>query len=115
DAPLDAALLVAPRYGHRPWLEAVVHGECEQQRVEANRMAHALEHGALEIVVEDDVRHAAPLGECRGVPAEEVLGLLPDVETKEDPTREGKHDHEGDQSSNGTADREFAEVTPVDL
>ena len=54
DRALDAALLVAARDRHRARLEAVVRGELQQRRVEADRVAHALEHGALEVVVQQD-------------------------------------------------------------
>jgi hypothetical protein len=47
DCALHAAFLIAARHRHRAWLEAVVGGQLEQPRMEADRIAHALEHGAL--------------------------------------------------------------------
>ena len=46
-----AALLVAARHGHRTRLVAVVRGELQQHGVEADRVAAALQDGALEVVV----------------------------------------------------------------
>ena len=56
DRPLDPPLLVAAGDGDRPRLEAVVGGELEQRRMEADGVAAPLEHRALEVVVEQDPR-----------------------------------------------------------
>ena len=57
-APLDASFLVAARDGAGLWCEVVVTGQLENAWMKANKLAFALEHGALEIVVEDGARHA---------------------------------------------------------
>src|ERR1700687_2654028 len=44
---LDSALLIAARRRYRPGLEAVVRGQLQQRRVEADRIVHALEHGTF--------------------------------------------------------------------
>jgi hypothetical protein len=52
--------------------------------MEPNDLALALEHGALEIVVEDGARHAAEGRERSEVAVEEALGGLIQVEAREE-------------------------------
>src|SRR5881628_4214442 len=52
DSALHPTFLISPRDRHRPRLEVVMGGQLEQRGMEADRLAHALEHGALKIVVE---------------------------------------------------------------
>ena len=63
DMALDPPLLIAPANRHRARLEAVVGGEGEEFRVEANRVAHAFEHNALEVVVEQGSSESAKCAE----------------------------------------------------
>lgn len=76
DCPLDATLLVAACHAYRTRFEVPVCREGQEQRVEASPVADALEHDALQIVVQEDAWAAAPLDERRLVAAQEVLGVL---------------------------------------
>ena len=51
---LDAPLLISSSHRHRPGLEAVVTGELQQRGMKADGIALAFEHGALQIIVEQD-------------------------------------------------------------
>ncbi len=73
DCPFDPPLLVTPTEGHRARLEAVVPGKGEQSRVKADRIALTFQHGAFEIVIEQDTRTTLPGGEGGEVPAQKVL------------------------------------------
>ena len=57
---LHAALLVAPGHGHRAGLKVVVAGKRQQLRREANGVAPALQHGTLEVVIEQHARKPTP-------------------------------------------------------
>ena len=63
----DPALLIAAADRHRARLEAVVGSEAEELRVEANRVAHAFEHDALEVVVQQGSCESAECTECLDV------------------------------------------------
>lgn len=63
DGALDPALLVAAGDGHRSWLVTIMPGEVEQGGVEADGVAAAFEHRALQIVVQSDPGHALPCAE----------------------------------------------------
>ena len=65
--------VVAARHPHRPGLEAVVRGEREQRRVEADGVALAFEHGALEVVVEQHSADAVERSEGLHVTAQEAV------------------------------------------
>ena len=101
--------------GHRARLEAVVGGQGQQRRVEADRVALALEHGALEVVVQQHPGHAAEGGEGRDMAAQEAVHAGVEEEAQEDHARVAQHHHEGHQRAAGAADLQMAEVTPVDL
>ena len=51
DCSFDATLLIPPAYGHRTRLEPMMPGECEQPRVEANRVTLTFKDGTFKIVV----------------------------------------------------------------
>ena len=97
DGPLDAPLLVAAGDGDRPRLEAVVGGEREQRRMEADGVPAPLEHRALEVVVEQDPRTGLPGEEGRLVAAQEILHARVEEEAQEDLARPAQHHHEGHQ------------------
>ena len=59
DGALDAALLVAASDRDRAGFVAIVPGKAQQRGMEADRVAAPLQHGALEIVIEQDTRNAA--------------------------------------------------------
>ena len=71
DRALDTTLLVASRRADWPGQVMIVRCECEQRGMKANRVPAPLEHGALEVVVEEHARHAAEEVEGQGVAAEE--------------------------------------------
>jgi hypothetical protein len=52
-------------YRYWAWFVTIVSGKAQQGRMEAARIAAPFQHGALEIVVEQDTRHAAPGGRTR--------------------------------------------------
>ena len=87
----------------------------KQRGVEADGVARALEHGALQIVVERHPGHRAPGLEGRDVAAQEVLHARVQEEAQEDAPRPRQHHHEGHQRAARTADGEVAEVPPIDL
>ena len=72
DRPLDPALLIPPCWSHGTGLEVVVGGEFQQSGMKADRLPHALEHGTLEIIVEQDTRHRIEKGEGLDVTAQKV-------------------------------------------
>ena len=84
DRPLDATLLVSTRHGHRARLEAVVRGEGQQFGIEADGVAHALEHGALKIVVEQDPSHSVPCAKGQHMAAQEAVHAGVQTEVQED-------------------------------
>ena len=112
---LDTALLVASRDGDGPDLEMVVGSELEQLGIEANDVTVPLEHGAFQIVVEQDPRHAAEEPESVHMSAQEERHRRSKEEAEEDLPREAEHHHERPQNALGAADLKLSEVRPVDL
>ena len=109
------ALLITARHRDRPRLVAVVTCERQQRGVEADRVAAALQHGALQVVVEHDPGAAAEGGEGLGVAADEGCAVGVEEEAQEDAARVAQHHDEGHQGAAGAADLQMAEVGPVDL
>jgi hypothetical protein len=52
DGALDAALLIAASHRHRTRVVTIMSGERDQGGMKADGIAVALQHGALEIVIE---------------------------------------------------------------
>ena len=73
DGTFAAAFFIAAGNRDGTRLEAVVPGEAQQAGMEADRIATPFQHRALEIVVEQDTRNAAPGGERRDVTTEKIL------------------------------------------
>ena len=115
DGALDAALLVAARHRDRTRFVAIVPGKVQQRGMEADRVAAPFQHRALEIVVEQNARHAAPGGEGADMAAQEVLHPGVEEEAQEDLPRVAQHHDERHQRTAGAADLQMAEVPPVDL
>ena len=115
DGALDAALLVAARDRHGARFVAIVPGEAEQGRMEADRVAAPFQHRALEIVVQQDTRNALPRGEGGDVAAQEVLHPGVREEAQEDLARVAQHHDERHQRTPCPADLEMAEMSPVHL
>ena len=87
----------------------------EQRRVEADRVALAFEHGALEVVVEHDPGTAVECGEGLDVAAQEAVHARVQEEAQEDHARVAQHHDEGHQRAACAADLQMAEVAPVAL
>jgi hypothetical protein len=115
DGALDAGLLVSPVGGDGARLVAVVPGEVEEDGVEADGVALALEDGALEVVVEADPGDASEVLEGGLVASQEVLHAMGDVELDEEVPGPGQDHDEGDERSDGLSDLDGSEVGPVDL
>ena len=115
DGTLDAPLLVSPGNRHRPWLKAIVTGQCQERRVEANDRTLAFQYRALQIVIQRDSRTAAPGSKGIDMAAQEVLHVGAEVKAQEDLARPGQDGDESHQGTPGVADVEVAEVSPVDL
>jgi hypothetical protein len=71
-----------------------VAGQREQRRVEADRVAPALEHGALEVVVQQHPGQAE-CGEGLDVAAQEAVHAGIEEEAQEDLARVAEHHDEG--------------------
>ena len=95
--------------------EAVVAGEVEVAGIEADGLAAAFQHGALQVVAPDLAGHAPPGLEGVGMAAQEVVHRRVQVEAQEDAARVAEHHHEAHQPALGAADPDRAEVGPVDL
>ena len=115
DGALDATLLVAACHRHRTRLKAIVTGERDQGGMEANGVALALQHCALEIVVEQDTRTSVPGREGADVTAQEVLHLGVEEEAQKNLARVAQHHDEGQQGTTRAADHEMTKMPPVDL
>ena len=83
--------------------------------MEADRIAAPFQHGTLQIVVEQDARHAVPGGEGADVAAQEVLHPGIEEEAQEDLPRVAQHHDERHQRTPCAADLQMTEVPPVDL
>src|SRR6266536_1536380 len=115
DGSLHLALLVALTRGTRTRLEVVVRAQLDEARVEVNGAALPLQHGRLEVVVEDHARHAGEEVEGGHVAAEEVLLALVEEKLEEEGPGEGERHHETRQSALGAPDGHLSEVGPVHL
>jgi hypothetical protein len=92
-----------------------VPGEGQELGIEANRIAHALEHDALEVVIEKGPGQPAKRDECLDVTAQEAVHLGVQAKAQEHAPRVAQHDHEAHQRTPRTADLQVPEVPPVDL
>ena len=59
------------RYGTR--LVTIIAGKVQQGGMEADCIAASFQHDALEIIVEQNTRYAAPAGECSDMATQEAL------------------------------------------
>ena len=83
--------------------------------MEADGVAAALKHGALEVVVECDPWTAAQRSEGRLVSAQEARHPGAEEEAQEEHPRVREHHHEGHQCVLGQPDTQLAKMAPVDL
>ena len=89
--------------------------EGQQPRVKPDRRAVALEHGALQVVIQKHARHAAPGGKGTGVAGEEARHAGVQEEAQVDRPRVRQHHHEGHQRPARPSDLQVPEVRPIDL
>src|SRR6516162_3043797 len=115
DSALDPSLLVAACNRHRARFVAIMRGEREQRGMEADSIALALQHRALEIVVEQHPGTALPCREGSGMAAQKALQTCVEEEPYEDLTRVAQHHDERHQRAAGASDAKMAEVSPVHL
>jgi hypothetical protein len=83
--------------------------------MESNRVAVSLQHGALEIVIEQDAGNAAPCGERADMAAQKVLHAGVEKEAQKDLPGMTEHHDERHQRAPGTTDLDMAKVRPIDL
>ena len=95
--------------------ETIVAGEVEELWIEADCVAAALQHDALQVVVPEFAGHALPRLEGVDVTTQEVAHLRVQVEAQEDASREAENHHEAHQRALRATDLHLAEVGPVDL
>src|SRR5205814_1813608 len=115
DRALDLALLVSAPRCTRPGGEMIVAGELENTRVIAHVLAGALEHDALEIVVEQHARRATEGLEGFDVAADEALERLVEREACIQRPTEAQYHDEARQRALGRADAHLTEARPIDL
>ena len=99
DGALNAALLVAACHRHRTRVITIMCGERDQGRMKANGVALALQHCALEIVVEQDTRTSVPGREGVDVTTQEVLHAGIKEEAQKNLARVAQHHDEGHQGT----------------
>ena len=83
--------------------------------MEADGVALALEHGALQVVVEDDPRRRAEEAEGLDVPPQEARHRRTHREVDKAEAAVREHHHEGEEIAHGASHGELAEMRPVDL
>ena len=83
--------------------------------MKADGIALALQHCALEIVVEQDTRTSVPGREGANVTAQEVLHAGVEEEAQKNLARVAQHHDEGHQGTACAADHEMTKMPPVDL
>jgi len=83
--------------------------------METDRVAASFQHGAFQIVVEQNTRHAVPSRERADVAAQETLHPGVEKEAQKDLARVTEHHDECHQRTARTADLQVAEVPPVHL
>ena len=112
---LHAPLLVAARHGHGTRLKAVVAGKGQILGVEANGVAYTLQHGALEVVAQDDAWHTTPGFKGQEVAAKKAVHARGQTEVQEDAPRVRQRHHKAHQGSLGAAYAQMAKVRRVHL
>jgi len=107
------SFFVAARHRDGTRLVTIVPGEVEQGRVEADRVTVPLQHGAAQIVVQNDPRDAVPCGERAEMAAQEILHAGVGKEAQEYLAREAEHQDKGHQGATRPANHQMTEVGPV--
>lgn len=96
-------------------LEAIVPRELKVSGVESDGIMHALEHGALNIVVQIGPGAASKVCVGVDVPLKESGHRRAQVEARKQLARERQHHHEGVELARSSIDVELAEASPVHL
>ncbi len=112
---LDLPLLVASIRSTRLRREVVVTRKLEQTRVVPHMLTVALEHDALEIVVQERAWDAAELLEGKSVAVHEALELLIEREVGVHGARPAEHEYEAAEGATGVADLNATKASPVNL
>jgi hypothetical protein len=115
DGSFHAAFFVAARHRYGTGFVTIVPGEVEQGRVEADRVAVALQHGAAQIVVQNNPRNTVPCGEGSEMAAQEVLHAGVEIEAQENVAREAEHHDKRHQGATRPAYRYVTKMGPVTL
>ena len=93
----------------------IVAGELQQAWVKADVVADPVQDHALEVVVQEDARDPAEALEGQDVRAQETLQGWLEAEASEQRAGPGEDEEETPEGAARVADREDAEVRPVDL
>ena len=115
DTSFDATFLVATSDRDRTRFVAVVPSKAQQRGVEADRVTASFQHGAFQVVIEQDPRHAVPGCERANVAAQEILHPGVEVEAEKDLARVAEHHDERHQRTVRTAYLQVVKVAPVHL
>src|SRR5260221_4750629 len=111
----DPTFFISPGDGYRTRLKSIASSKLEQGGMKADDVTLALQHGAFEIIVEDDLGDPGPCLKGLNMAAQEVLHAGIKEEAQEDLARIAQHHDEGHQRTACAADHEMTEVCPVDL
>ena len=90
-------------------------GKSKQEWGIADRVTSALEHAALQIVIEKDPRDSPESSEGLVVSQQKDLGLLAEEEAQEDASGIREDKDKGHQGAHRATDLEMSEMSPVDL
>ena len=84
-------------------------------RIEPDGIAHALQHGALEVVRKNDPGNTAPGLKCQNVATQEAVHLGVQAEVQKNAPGIRQHHHECHQGALGFANHYIAHMGPVHL
>ena len=90
-------------------------GHRQQGWIKADDAALALEHGALEVVIERHPWASSPGDERAEVSAQKVLHVRAQIKPQKDLPRPGQHRHKGHERASRLTDLQVIKVTPVNL
>lgn len=114
DGSLHATLLVAGAHltAHltRAGCKVIMRAQLDQAGIEQNLIAAPLQHGCLEIVVENHARLTVPRLKGVNVAAQEVFRRLIEEELQKQRARIRQRHHEAGQGAAGAAHHDIAEA-----
>src|SRR5260370_35828457 len=111
----DPTFFIYPGDGYRTRLKSIASSKLEQGGMKADDVTLALQHGAFEIIEEDDLGDPGPCLEGLDMAAQEVRHAGIEEEAQEDVARIAQHHDEGHQRTGCAADHEVTEVGPAAL